>query len=428
MNKIIPVLAVAIVLISSFAVIETYATHDKETVKVEPDTGDNFASNGKFYYNIGNKIVTVDSFVRWPGQTTKNPSFGEAVLLNQCIEYKKTHPDEEVYMTCTSFHFSIVAAACVDYDNESFGLMKSLYDCTQDGTYIRVSELLFEAAKIGIHVIVIGQIDASPVDCGSDIPFADYFNSRQGESCYDLDYIPDGSIVSDFMCFHEAKWTSYDDESARSAADMMHLKSASVSAYLGKDGKEHGKSIWLSSTNLDGITSSGSNGNDGVQTGVIISDHDGLYDTIYNFTNMMKDYCEQEDITIFRDKIIKMTNDQIDLIESGKMKDIQDNQRIVYLGNEQDSVFKLYLTPIGGFNNIWDEKHNPLCKNIIELYNSHENLDVVWVSAKYKPNFEMGLEYLEMIREAYLNSTSTGNKLFLQLPGVDSDLDRKSVV
>ena len=64
----------------------------------------NFSSNGTFYYDIGDKTVTVDSFVRWPGQKTHNPSFGEAVLLSQCIDYKKAHPNEEVYMTCTSFH------------------------------------------------------------------------------------------------------------------------------------------------------------------------------------------------------------------------------------------------------------------------------------------------------------------------------------
>ncbi len=388
------------------------------------DDINNFSSNDTFYYDIGGETITVDSFVRWPGWTEYNPSFGEAVLLKQCIDYKKAFPEEDVYMTFTSFHLSVVAAACIDHNDPNFGLMKSLYDVTSEGGYVRISELLFEAAKYGIHVIVIGQIDASPVDqygvMTPDIDFVDYFKSRQMEPCYDLEYIEKGAVVSDYMEFREAEWTSYDDDSARSASDMMHLKSASVSAYIDCKGQVHKNSIWLSSINLDGITSSGVNGNDGVQTGVIISDHDDLWRVLYNFTDLMKDYCSQEDIVLFRDMIIRMNTEQIDLILDGKEERIPTDKQIVYLGSNYDEIFRLYFTPVGGYNNVWDDIYNPFCKNLRSFYNSSEELDLVWISPKFKPNFEIGIEYLETIRCAYLRSTSSNNTLYLQLPGVDA--------
>ena len=384
----------------------------------------NFSSNNTTYYEIDGKTITVDSFLRWPEWREYNPTFGEAVLLSQCIDYKKAYPQEEVYMTCTSFHFSVVAAACVDHDNPDFGLMKSLYNSTSENGYIRVSELLFEAAKNGIYVTVIGQIDASPVDQNGtmtpDIGFVEYFKSRQSEPCYNLDYIKSGSVVSDYMTFREAEWTSYDDDSARSASDMMHLKSATVSAYIDCNGQIHKNSIWLSSINLDGISSSGANGNDGMQTGVIISDHYDLWRVLYNFTDLMKDYCSQEDIAIFRDMVIKINTDQIDTIINGREQQIPKNEQIVYLGSDSDTIFRLYFTPIGGYNNVWDETHNPFCHNLRNFYNSSDELDLIWISPKFKPNFEIGVEYLELIREAYLKSESGNNELFLQLPGVDA--------
>ncbi len=327
-------------------------------------------------------------------------------------------------MTFTSFHLSVVAAACVDHNSPNFGLMKSLYDVTSEGGYIRISELLFEAAKHGIYVIVIGQIDASPVDqygvMTPDIGFVDYFKSRQMEPCYDFDYIKKGAVVSDYMTFREAEWTSYDDDSARSASDMMHLKSASVSAYIDCTGQIHKNSIWLSSINLDGINSSGVNGNDGVQTGVIISDHYGLWRVLYNFTNLMKDYCSQEDIVIFRDTVIKMNTEQIDLILDGKEDSIPVDKQIVYLGSKDDKIFDLYFTPVGGYNNAWNDKYNPFCKNLRSFYDSSKELDLVWISPKFKPNFEIGVEYLELIRNAYMRSESSNNTLYLQLPGIDA--------
>ncbi|MCM1404412.1 MAG: hypothetical protein NC133_02845 [Prevotella sp.] len=383
----------------------------------------NFNSQSTVTYDhINGQTVTVDLFHRTNGEALNNPNVGQGILIYQCIQYKQAHPDQTVTITCTSFHFSVVAAVCVNPESKFYGYMKSLYDVDYDEEgFVRMAYLLVYAAKIGINVIVIGQIDANPVDyhgqSKDDESFVEYFTQHLAD-----DSTIDGKKVGDFMLFREAKWTSYGD---KSASDMLHVKSCTVSHYLDSQGVEHGGSVWLSSTNIDGIHSSGANGNDGIQTGVILSDHQKIRDVIYNYTRMMADYCEQEAINLFRDKVIKLNTEQIDLINAGRENEIPTDEQIVYLGSATDQVFEMYFAPFGGTAGSWDTVHNPYCKYLSKLLPSVSGdgyITLAWNNVKYLTNFEFSKTLATVIQTAFTTNSRLTNKLYLHLPGFPTEL------
>ena len=373
------------------------------------------------YENINGKTVTVDIFKRSQDEALNNPNVGQGLLIYQCIRYKQAHPDEEVYITCTSFHFSIVLSVCVDPESEYFGYMRSLYDCDfDDDGFYRISYLLIWAAKLGINVIAIGQIDASAVrqngKSKNDYHFDEYFLSH-----LDDDTEIEGKKVGDFLTFRKANWTSYGD---KSASDMMHVKSCSVTNYLDFDDVEHGAGVWLSSTNLDGIDSHGRNGNNGLQTGVIISEHEPIRQVVYNYTRLMAEYCGQEEIAQFRNKINKMNTEQVDAILDGRADEIAEEDRIVYIGSPTDDVFELYFTPIGGNVGVWDTVHNPYSKYISKLnpnVSGDNSITFAWNNVKYLNNFEFSKTLTNTIVYAFTTNARLTNKLYLHLPGFETD-------
>ncbi len=390
----------------------------------EPERFNNFASRENATFDgINGKTVTVDTFIRHPNEATGNPNVGQGIMLYQCIRYKEAHPEEEVYITLTSFHLSVVAAVCLDRESEEFGLMKSLYDVEYDDAgYVRLAYLLVYAAKIGIHVTAIGHIDGSAVEAApgvvkSDYSFIDYFNGH-----LDDDALIEGKKVRDFMTARRTYWTSYGD---KAASDMMHVKSCTVSNYLDKDGNAGGPGVWVGSTNIDGITYQGYNGNNGVQTGVIISNHEEIRRTIYNYTRLMADYCEQEEIAEFRALIRDMNKTQIDLILAGRGDEIPVDQRIVYLGGENDEVFEFYFTPIGGSVGTWDVVYNPYSKYIAKLLpatSGGESITFAWNNVKYLMNFEYAKTLVNILNNAFIQSGNLENKLYLRLPLLDAGL------
>lgn len=376
---------------------------------------DDFNSRTKVTFNnINGKDVNAYTFCVQQNEAQNNPNFPQAVMLWQAIRYKDAHPEKEVYATISSFHFSIVLAACLDEKSEKYGTMKNLYDSdySEDG-YYRISYLCLEAAKKGVNITVIGQIDASPVlwtDGGmrADISFNGYFTSHLNDPAY-----IEGKTVKDFMNFRHCKWLSYDN---KSATDMMHLKLCTVSNYIDNDGVEHGTAVWMGSINLDGIDYRGINGNNSIQTGIVITDHDEIYRVLYNYVDMLKDWCEQEDALTFRTLAADMAKEQIDLINAGKEADIPSDKQIVYLGSQNDKIFKMYTTPFGGTQNSWNTDYNPFCTYIDELRVASygkEPIELFWNSPKFKQNFELGDAMMKVIASSFERSNNTENRLHL---------------
>ena len=67
--------------------------------------------------------------------------------------------------TFSTFHLSVYAAACLDTNSPEYGRMENLYDKEYDEAsgYYRVSWLMVDAARHGVEMLVIGDLDASGV-------------------------------------------------------------------------------------------------------------------------------------------------------------------------------------------------------------------------------------------------------------------------
>lgn len=381
----------------------------------------NFNSRSSVYYSdINGKTVGVDMFYRDSGEALNNPNVAQAIMIKQATDYKIKYPEKDVTVTCTSFHVSVVASVCLDRESKEFGRMKSLYDCEYDDNgYYRISYLLVEAAKYGVNVIVIGQIDASGVlqeeGTKPDYDFIQYFESHLNDPCYD-----GVSAVKDFMVAKKAYWTSYGD---KEAYDMMHLKTCTVTNYIDANGNECGPAVWTGCINLDGINMYGSNGNDGIQTAIVITEHEEIRRVTYNFTKLLAEYCEQEHVNYFRN-IVKETNKkQISLILEGKESEIAKDEQIVYMGSENDKVFEVYFTPTGGATENWNVKLNPLCKYISKLLPSVSGEDYVelfWNNVKFVSNFPLAKTLEDVIQYSFTENSRLNNRLYLHLEGIDT--------
>lgn len=373
------------------------------------------------YRGINGKDVTAYTFYREPNEGMNNPNFAQAVMLWQCIQYKIAHPEEKVVATFSTFHLSVRAAACLDPKSAEYGRMENLYDKEYDEAtgYYRVSWLMVDAARHGVEMLVIGDLDAAAASMsnGTSVPDGDHYQ-------YFMDYLDDDALIAgkkigDFLTFRRADWTSYGD---KSATDMMHLKICTVSHRLGNDGTEHGPAIWMGSINLDGVNDLGYNQHNSIQSGVVITEHEELRRVMYNYMNLLKDYCGQEDVTAFRNLVISRTTKQVALLREGRGAEIPADEQIVYMGSESDSVFELYFTPFGGNQNQWDVTYNPFCRYLGKLLAGADGenwIQLIWNNVKFKASYGLADTMTSVIAKAFLKNQHEEDLLLLHLPGMD---------
>ncbi len=401
----------------SDAVIAKPSTRNELLIPADND----FLSRGETSYeNINGSTVNAYTLYRDTDESGNNPNFAQTLLIYQCIKYKEKHPEAEVSITCSSFHFSVALSACVDNTKSDYGHLKNLYDADYDEAtgYYRLSYLLVLAASMGIDVTVIGQTNAAGVKQNGvhveDYSFDWYFTSHLDDEAQ-----ISGKTVGDYMTFRVADWKSYGD---KSAADMMHNKILTVSHYIDNDGNERENAFWTGSINIDGVTSEEKNGNNSIQSAIVITGHERLRRVAENYLKLMVDYCDQEGIVPFRDKVKELNTEQIALILAGKENEIPANEQIVYLGSESDKVFELYFTPLGGEFSTWDIENNPYAKYIDKLIlgaETGEYIEFSWNNVKYVQTFELADMMLEGISYAFKLSANRSNMLSLHLPETD---------
>ena len=403
-----------------------YDAANKKDEILEP-MDNNFLSRTQVTYNnINGKDVNVYTFFRKTNEIQNNPNFSQILLVKQCLDYKKAHPTEDVKITIGSFHFSVYLAACVDETKEDYGKLMNLYDVDHDEEtgYYRLAYLLTEAAKMGVEVTVLAHLHADYVvvneagDIRHDILFENYYYPVLEEPAYP-EYVGEGKTVGDFMTARKFDWTSYGD---MAATDMMHLKLCTVSNYIDSDGVEHGGSMWVGSINIDGVDYLGRNDNNTDQSALLVSDHEEMYRVAYNFSRLIADYNHREGGTIFRDMASKITTEQIKLLSTGHGDEIDPDEQIVYIGTENDKVFELYFTPIGGEVNYWDTLNNPYCKYIEKLLpqiSGEDYIEVIWNNVKYVQSFDLFDTYAEIFAYSFKENARLENRLRLHLPGMD---------
>lgn len=379
----------------------------------------NFSSLGTATYaNINGKTVTVDAFNRDPGDSIDDPNFGQGILIYQCIQYKVLHPEAEMYLYFSSYRTSITASVCVDRNSKYFGYMRSLFDEEYDNHgFVRISFMLVEAARMGIHVTLVTQLDSygtTQYTATNDkhyrtreaLSHVTYFNNAKTKNCYTS--YASGQIVSDYLTFGNVAW----DVDAR-GGDMHHVKCCIVSNYVDKDGVEHGPSIYLTSSNLDENDHLGRNGNTGAQSGVIVSDHDALVNVAKNYLDLIVQNKGKDDLPRFREYVRNTQTEQIDLILEGQGNSIPAAERLVYLGSATDSVFEMCFTPLPGGVMVWDTVHNPFAKYLSEMAASTGPIVFTWNMPYNSCTNFFEYTFEDIICEAFHRNKNPQNRIYL---------------
>ncbi len=376
---------------------------------------ENFQGLGSTTYaNINGKTVTAEAFYRLPNEALDDPNTGMGLLIFQCIQYKIAHPEEDVKISFASYRTSVTASVCVIPESKYYGYARSLFGTSYDEQgFVRISYMLVEAARMGIEVTMVTQLPSyarlqydpstGKLKNRAHLDHYKYFTQALTSDCYEK-YAP-GKKVSDYLKYVKVGWNVEDK-----TCDMMHVKAASVSHYLATDGTEHTSAIYVGSSNLDELYYNGANGNNGSQSGAIISDHDEMYRVLNNYMNLMYEYSGQEDMYIFRKLVNEMNNEQIALINSGRGDEIPADEQIVYLGTENDPVFELYFTPFGGSTDTWDTVMNPLCKYVDKLLYSTDYIEFIWNCSGYG-ECNLATTMSDILEKSFCENTNVNNKI-----------------
>ncbi len=387
--------------------------YDKFPVLNNPE---NFQGLGHATYaNINGKTVTAEGLYRLQNEGAHDPNVGLGIMIYQCIQYKIAHPEEDVEIYYANYRTSVTYSVCVVPESKYYGYGRILYGTSYDEQgFVRLSYMLAEAARMGIKVVMVTQLPSYGRDQYDPtqkdllryrgiINHVEYFNKALTTSCYDK--YAKGKKVSDYLNFAQVGWI-VDDKTA----DMQHVKGAGVSHYIATDGTEHGKTIYMGSSNLDDVDYRGANANNGSQSGIIVSDHDELYRITKNYFELMAEYRGQEEMYTFRREMVKRSEEQIELIMSGRENEIPRDEQIVYLGSKNDPVFELYFTPFGGASDSWDTVMNPQCKYIEKLQYSEDYVEFIWnISGYGESNLAKGLK--SVLYNAFCAAPSEKNRI-----------------
>ena len=409
-----------------------YINKDYESFPRTSNTSNLQSQGTAVFANINGETVTADAYYRVKDEALNDPNAGLGILLYQCIRYKAANPDADVSVAFTSYRISPTAAVCVVPQSRYYGYMRSLYgdgnDYDENG-FVRIVYMLVEAAKMGIDVTVVGQLNSYAVkqynSKGSlqkvaEASYIDYLKNGMSQNCYEK--YAEGKKVSDFLTFRKVEWTLSD----KGGTDMMHVKSLTVSHYLDNDGVAHENAVFFSSANLDAIDYKGCNGNNGSQSGVIITGHKEIYNATVNYINLMIEYYQQEKLYELRYLMNERNTAQAELIVAGRENEIPEDEQILWLGSDSDKVFKLYFSCLGGDNDSWNTVTNPYCEQIQNLYDSAINYPdeyrvFTWNCASYTRSFALSQTMDKMVNAAFVENTHPENRVHIYAKGYEYD-------
>lgn len=349
----------------------------------------------KTFKNINGKSVKTFMYYYPSKSSNDNCNFGYGLLLYKAIKYKLAHPEEENEIYTCEFRLSSLASVNVVKTSKWYGCMKNLTEAEMDKYgFVRISYMLYFAAKIGIHVRVIPQLHGYS-NYGTEIKPTDYFKPKLDENCSAKHGLKDHK-VKEFLKFRKCKWKSYNN---KAAADMLHAKFIAVKHYLDDDNKVVSHAFYTSSSNLDGINENGSNGNSNAQTGILVTNHEYLYNVYKNFNKFVYNYLGPEDADSFRTNYFAKIKEQRTEIETNGYENIKDSM-MVYLGTEKDKVFELYFTPFD-LSECGNWSANiPQCKYVEKLKNSYRGISVYMTNPK-NSNFALLNTFYEKTAAAF---------------------------
>jgi hypothetical protein len=383
------------------------------------------ASRGTKTFHVNDKDVKVDIYYRDAKEAANNPNVGYGILLYNAIRYKQLHPTEPVDIVCTSYHLSASLAVNLNANGRYFGYMRSLMDRDYDEFgFVRIAFMLVEAARMGCHVTVVGQIVGARTyqwDKAQnkryytpDVDFRTYFNSATKLMCYDE--FDQGAKITKYLNYKHCAW----DASNKGTTDMQHIKALTVSKYVDFSGNEYEYGVWVGSTNLDPINYNGQNGNNGSQSGFIVTNHKEIYYSIYNTVNSyLVDYCAQEAAVRFRNKFCQENKRQLDILLGGGS--ISDEERIAYLGSEKDPIFKLVMSPMVDPVGAWNPKYNLFCRMMKDFNKTDDYVLFAWNNSNYSTGSSFFVNGFETIFNNVLHRVKDSrNRVYTHLAGLDT--------
>lgn len=347
----------------------------------------------KVFENINGRDVTVDSFLVRMGQNINHPNVGMGILLYQAILHKLSHPDVDNEIAVTSFHMSTLAGVNVLPSSKYFGTMKNMINepIDRDG-FVRFSYLMAFAARLGINVNVINQINGYS-DYGTEISPLDYFSSIKDTKCINNS----GKTIDDFLNYRCVDWISYGD---KAAADMFHLKTCLVRYYEDYDGNEHEFGSFFTSSNLDGVNANGTGGHVYNQTGVIITNHDYIYYATRNFVELVLKYCGINQAPIFRSVFKKLVEEQKNIVARNGYEGIKDTM-VFYSGSSNDPVFEICFTPL--YDDIYKWNNELVFSRYVnKLVSSNGPIKFLWHNPKGDIDFGFMEILLQKVNNAFM--------------------------
>jgi|GEM_PF-1647812 len=360
------------------------------------ESTNDFLSRGeRTFEGINGANVTTHLYYGTSYCRADQPNVGLGLLLYKAIRYKLAYPDLENEISISSFRYSIIAGINLLKSSPYYGLMKSMPDDAMDRDgFVRFSYLVLFAAKIGIHVNLIQQIEAYS-DYGTEILAEDYYPLYLDEPCSAAHGLGDKKI-GDFLHYKQCKWVSYE---GKSATDMYHIKCLAAEHYLDDEDQPHDYALFTSSANLDGINKNGSAGNTGSQTGLLVLNHEYLYLAARNFIKFSQAYCDQDDVHDFRVAFKRVIAEQRSTILSEGYAGMKDSM-MVYLGTESDKVFELSFAPFDTDFTSWNTT-NPFCKYVDKLSKSKSHIKFYATNPKFDYGFDFLNVFFQRLSKAY---------------------------
>ena len=363
--------------------------------------------NTAFYKDAVGKKVLADAYYCAEGEEYGTNEAAVGLLLYSSIIYKIENPQAAVSISFTSSDIDVETAVCVVYQSRYFGYVRNLEGegNEYDGNgFIRISYMLVEAAKMGIDVKVVSLT-------GEKDDFTLYINRGLESKCYNK--YAKGKSVSDYLTLETVKW------SEEGAGESMSLTALAVSAYTDrfKDKYVDG-AVFISGDGLGGVDENGKR--ETSCSGVTVTGHKEIYNVTKNFISLLGKYSGEGEFDSFKKVLNERNAAQTEMFAQGDQAKIPEKERIVWLGDENDSVFKLCFSVGEGSAYSLYEREITAFADSLEKHPDESRI-LLLNGSSYKEGSALLAKVSGAIDSAFAENKNSANRLSLTVKGYKNE-------
>lgn len=359
--------------------------------------------NTAFYKNAEGKKILADAYYCAEGEEYGTNEAAVGLLLYNSIIYKIENPKASVSISFTSSDIDIETAVCVVYQSRYFGYVRDIEGegNEYDGNgFIRISYMLVEAAKMGIDVNIASLT-------GEKDDFTLYIGRGLESKCYSK--YAKGKSVSDYLTLETVKW------SEDGAGDAISLTALTVSAYTDRfKDKYIDGAVFISGGGLSGVDENGKR----VEScsGVTVTGHKEIYNVTKNFIGLLAEYSDEDEFDAFKKVLNERNAAQTDMFARGKQASIPEKERIIWLGDENDGVFKLCFSIGEGKAYSLYESEIAALASFAEKY-PDESRVLLLNTSTYKDGSALLSKVSDAVGSAFADGKNSENRLSLTVKG-----------